>query len=65
MRVQDQRVKAYLKAVFAQTPMEYRSGRYRKTTAHNIIAFYELRKPCGSANFKGQGYESSIEYTSR
>ena len=32
---------------------------FRKTTAHNIIVFYnELRSPYGSANFKGEGYES-------
>ena len=49
MCVQDQWVLS-LKAVFELTPVRYSS---EKTTALNIIAFYELRSPYGLANFKG------------
>ena len=49
-----------LKAVFAPTPMEHRSVFARATTVRYIRAFYEFRNPRGSANFKGEGHESSI-----
>ena len=43
--------------------MEHRSAHSRVTTVHCIRAIYRLRKPCGSANFKGGGHESSIKHT--
>ena len=66
MRVQDQWVKAYIaESCFRANTFGVQIRTQSEKTAHNIIAFYELRRPCGSANFKGEGYESSIEYTPR